>query len=109
MIDPKDCDHDFRRLFPENIRGCPVAEGSAVLAIVCCRCGISPMRLLRVDDLVEAPEVAVFNPGLRRFEPKMKVRGHEVNGDWPWSHRITAFYNDMTEGPSVEFEVTGEA
>lgn len=105
MNDPKECDHDYRRLWPRNLRGEPGRdEGAGVLAVLCCRCGTSPIRELGLPPQRTDHYVITDMAGNHAHE-EWVVAGHRVKGDWPETHRVTAFYQDADEGPSVEFEV----
>lgn len=73
--------HDYRRVFLGDIN--PEHDAAnTVLAVCCCRCGRSPLHAMR--------------------------RGLKVNStpkkDWPEDLRITAYFTDADDGPSVEFE-----
>lgn len=79
--------HDFRRIFASDLRRererVP-RDRDRVLAVCCLGCGKSPLAL--------GTSLAHFG----------------TEGDWPESHRITAYYLDEVEGPSVEFTIIEE-
>lgn len=82
MNDPSKCEHDWRRVFPSDIN--PEWRDNRVVAVLCCGCGVSPVRMIGVHA--------------------MAAGAYRVNGDWPSDHRITGFY-EGERGPSVEFEI----
>lgn len=80
MNNPAECEHDFRRLGYTDIN--PEAEKDAMLWVVCCGCGRTPV-------------------GLADMGLPFKLL---VNGEWPKDHRVTDWEVDEY-GPLVEFEV----
>lgn len=88
MEDPDACQHDFRRLYPRHVTGQVKTDpDEQVLAVLCCRCGCSPLRFMRNQ---EWREIRRGNAGA--FE------------EWPESLRVTDYeWASGAGGPRVKF------
>lgn len=97
MNDPEVCEHDWRRVYPADImREIDPTKPSFVVAVLCCRCGKSPLWVLTTTMVRQGAEEMLGIPDT--------TPANDASGDWPASLRITAYYWDEAEGPSVEFQ-----
>ena len=86
MNDPERCQHDFKRVFPRHVTAQAPTKpgGEAVLAVLCCGCGKSPIYF---EQLGAGNRPESIRP----------------SGDWPDHLQITDYEWGRDIGPAVQF------
>lgn len=85
MNDPDTCQHDFKRVFPRHVTGQAKTGAEAVLAVICCGCGKSPIFFEVIANSKNRP---------------LTIR---PTGDWPDHLLVTDYEWGHGSGPSLEF------